>query len=521
MKTALIIGAGPAGLTAGYELLTKTDIIPFIVEADKQVGGLSKTIDYHGNKIDIGGHRFFSKSEKVISWWLKFLPLEASFSGNKIHLQYQNRKTEYVSSTSPIDDDNKIMLVRKRKSRVFYQKKLFNYPLQLSVRTLRNLGLIKTAKIIFSYLYAKFFPQKHEQNLEQFFQNRFGKELYETFFKDYTEKVWGVSCEKLPASWGHQRIKNLNIAKLVGHAIKSLFIRNRNIDQRGTSTSLIERFMYPKFGPGQMWETVAEEIIKKGGTIFLNTTVTGITGDNKNKILSVETTDLLTNSKMEIKADYFFSTMPIKQLVERSKGLPIPSEVSEIASGLEYRDFLIVGILTDTLLLREKDGTAITDNWIYIQDKNIKAGRLQFFHNWSPFMISQQGDKWTGVEYFCNETDSFWQLSDKEIINQAIWEMESIGVLEAHEVKDTVVVRVKKAYPSYYGSYKDFIKVQEFLNGIENLFPIGRNGMHRYNNSDHSMLTAMASVENIIANRKDKTNIWDINLEEEYHESSP
>lgn len=519
MKKAIIIGAGPAGLTAAFELLTKTDIVPVIVEADHQVGGLSRTIDYHGNKIDIGGHRFFSKSDKVVAWWLQFLPLEAGFQEEQLAIQYHNQTATYPLIRSQAEDSDQVMLVRKRKSRIYYQRKLFDYPLRLSFRLLRQLGFLKSARICFSYLYAKVFPLKPEATLEQFFINRFGRELYGTFFKDYTEKVWGVPCDQIPASWGQQRIKNLDIGKLIGHAIKSLFVSNTSIEQKGTSTSLIEQFLYPKFGPGQLWETVAAEIEKRGGEIFLRTAVTGIKGDG-HRIVSVETTDLQTGVKTSREADYFFSTMPVKQLIETSSGLPVPDKIREIAGKLQYRDFLIVGILTDGLLLKEETGMPVTDNWIYIQDKNLKAGRLQLFHNWSPGMVSQPESKWIGVEYFCNETEAFWQQKDEDISALAVREMESIGVLQTSQVKDTLVVRVKKAYPSYYGAYQDFSQVQEFLNSIENLYPVGRNGMHRYNNSDHSMLTAMAAVDNIITGNKDKTNIWEINTEEEYHEES-
>ena len=518
MKTAVIIGAGPAGLTAAYELLTKTDIKPIIVEADKQVGGLSKTIDYKGNKIDIGGHRFFSKSDKVINCWLQFLPLEPGFDETTLHLSYQNKKTEYRMPVSNSANSDKVMLVRKRRSRIFYQKRFFDYPLQLNRQTIRNLGLVKMFRIGLSYLSAKLFPQKNEENLEQFFRNRFGKELYETFFKDYTEKVWGVPCNMLPASWGYQRVKDLNISKVISHAIKSIFTTNKTISQKNTSTSLIEQFLYPKYGPGQMWETVAEEIIKKGGTILLNTSVATINGNGNNRIESIEAINYDKGEKETIIADHFFSTMPVKQFVENSKNLPIPVEVKKAASSLEYRDFLIVGLLATDLSIKEKNGSAITDNWIYIQDKNVKAGRLQFFHNWSPSMVNNPTDVWIGAEYFCNETDHLWQLNDNSLIEFVIQEMESIGILSGGNVKDSIVVRVKKAYPSYYGGYKDFDIVQQYFNTIENLFLLGRNGMHRYNNSDHSMLTAMAAVENIVTGTKDKTNIWNINAEEEYIE---
>jgi protoporphyrinogen oxidase len=520
MKTAVIIGAGPAGLTAAYELLTKTDIKPVIIEAEKQVGGLSKTINYKGNKIDIGGHRFFSKSKKIIDWWLQFLPLDPAYEGDKINLWYQNKNTEYNQDQRKPADDDKIMLVRKRKSRIFYNRKFFDYPLRLNGKTIGNLGLLKMSRIGFSYLYAKLFPEKPELTLEQYFKNHFGNELYQTFFKDYTEKVWGVSCSKLPASWGQQRVKDLNISKVIGHAVKSLFSSNKSINQRGTNTSLIEQFLYPHSGPGQMWETVAEEIIKLGGTILLNTTVREMLGDGYNKIISVKTTNNETAEIKNITGGYFFSTMPVKELVENCKQLPVPAKVSSVAGSLEYRDFLIVGILASGLSIKDKYNVPVTDNWIYIQDKNVQAGRLQLFHNWSPFMVNHPEDSWIGVEYFCNVTDSFWQLEDKLIINSVIKEMETIGVLNASMVKDSTVIRVKNAYPSYSGGYENFEIVRQYFDSIENLFLIGRNGMHRYNNSDHSMLTAMAAVENIITGNLNKTNIWDINTEEEYHEEN-
>lgn len=517
MQQAIIIGAGPAGLTAAYELLTQTDIIPIIIEQDIQPGGLSKTINYRGNKIDIGGHRFFSKSEKVVNWWLNFLPLEQKSAGDNIHIQYQRSSASFnIAAKLPANEDD-VMMLRPRKSRIYFQKKFFDYPLQVNFKTLQNLGFFKTIRIACSYMYAKIFPVRDEQNLTQFYRNRFGNELYQTFFKDYTEKVWGVSCEKLPATWGQQRVKDLNIGKVLIHAFKSIFASNKTLQQTGTSTSLIEQFMYPKYGPGQMWETVAKEIERLGGKICYNTTVTKLNGDENNRINSIEVTNNLTEEKEIYKGDYFFSTMPVKELVSKINSLSINDEVRKAAASLEYRDFLIVGILTNELAIKEKEQT-FTDNWIYIQDKNIKAGRIQFFHNWSPYMVNKPGDIWIGVEYFCNETDAFWQQDDETIANFAINEMQKINILNPEQVKDKLVVKVKKAYPSYFGGYENFNIVQQYLDTIDNLYLIGRNGMHRYNNSDHSMLTAMTAVENIITGRKDKTNIWEINTEDEYHE---
>ncbi|MCO5241432.1 MAG: NAD(P)/FAD-dependent oxidoreductase [Chitinophagaceae bacterium] len=517
MRYAIIIGAGPAGLTAAYELLTKTDIIPIVFEQDDQPGGLSKTIDYKGNKIDIGGHRFFSKSEKVVSWWLHFLPLEPGSAGEDYHIHYKGGSASFKHTHAVAVNENQVMMLRPRKSRIYFQKKFFDYPLQLNGKTLWNLGMVKTIRIACSYIYAKLVPVKPEQHLADFFRNRFGAELYRTFFKDYTEKVWGVPCEKLPSTWGQQRVKDLNIGKVIKHAFKSVFARNTTIDQKGTSTSLIEQFMYPRFGPGQMWETVARAVEELGGKIHYHTTVTAVNGDEHNRIRSVEVTDHVTNEKKIYEGDYFFSTMPVKELVKQTAHLDIPPEVQYAAESLEYRDFLIVGILTSALAIKEKN-SRFTDNWIYIQDRHIRAGRIQFFHNWSPYMIKDPDDIWIGVEYFCNESDRFWQQSDDAIAAGAISEMQQIGILNAEQVKDKLVVKVKKAYPSYFGGYNNFSVVQEFLDQIDNLYLIGRNGMHRYNNTDHSMLTAMEAVENIITGTKDKRNIWEINTEDVYHE---
>lgn len=517
MRYAIITGAGPAGLTAAYELLTKTDILPIVFEQDKQPGGLSKTIDHHGNKIDIGGHRFFSKSEKVVKWWLHFLPLETGSAGDDFHIQYKGESASFTTTDKIVTDESQVMMLRPRKSSIYFENKFFDYPLRFSGSTLRKLRLFKTIRFGFSYAYAKLFPHKPEQSLAHFFRNRFGEELYKTFFKDYTEKVWGVPCEKLPATWGQQRVKDLNIGKVIKHAFKSIFTNNKTINQSGTSTSLIEQFMYPKHGPGQMWEAVAGEIEKLGGKIYYNTIVSAINGNSNGLVQSVEVTDNTTGVKRIYEGDYFFSTMPVKELVKKINHLPVPDQVREAAESLEYRDFLIVGILTSALAIKE-DGAAFTDNWIYIQDKHIKAGRIQFFHNWSPYMVKHPGDIWIGAEYFCNETDAFWQQDDETIAAAAIAEMQAIGILDAQQVKDKLVVKVKKAYPSYFGGYGNFSVVQNFIDKTDNLFLIGRNGMHRYNNSDHSMLTAMAAVENIITGRKDKTNIWEINTEDEYHE---
>lgn len=520
-KTAIIIGAGPAGLTAAFELLEKTDIIPIVIEEDAQVGGLSKTLDFKGNKIDIGGHRFFSKSERVLNWWLRILPLEEGHEGENLQIQYQHARKRFrqePTNQPPIGEA--AMMLRPRKSRIYHHKRFYDYPLRLNSTTIANLGLVKMMRIGVSYAWARIFPQRPETNLAQFFRNRFGKELYLTFFKDYTEKVWGVPCESIPAGWGQQRVKDLDIVKVLRHAIGSIFKSDKSIAQKNTSTSLIEQFLYPRLGPGQMWEAVAEEIKKRGGQILLNTSVTALHADGNNRIVSADIKQAANSTTQRLDAAWFFSSMPVRTLVANLSGISIPAAVRKVAGALEYRDFLIVGILADALAVKEAGNRneLISDNWIYVQDSTVRAGRIQVFNNWSPYMISDPSKVWIGVEYFCNETDAFWQRNDTTIAAQAVEEMESIGILRSEAVKDTFVVRVKKAYPSYYGAYDQFAVVEEFFNSIDNLFPIGRNGMHRYNNSDHSMLTAITAVENIVNGRTDKSNLWEINTEEDYHE---
>jgi protoporphyrinogen oxidase len=284
-------------------------------------------------------------------------------------------------------------------------------------------------------------------------------------------------------------------------------------------TSLIEQFLYPKFGPGQLWETVASEIKRLGGEILLNASVEKLSCESKLSIESISIRNLKSGELKIIRGDYFLSSMPIRSLVENLSGCDVPKNVMDVTNGLQYRDFLIVGLLVSNLENENAEKAGIQDNWIYLQDKDIKAGRLQLFHNWSPFMIANQSNRWLGIEYFCNEDDSFWKLSDEKIIEQGIFEMSKIGLIKSSNVIDATLVRVKKAYPSYYGSYSELHIFQHFINKFDNLYLMGRNGLHRYNNTDHSMLTAMAVVDNIRLGKTDKTSVWDINTEMEYHES--
>lgn len=519
-QTAIIIGAGPAGLTAAYELLSRTHIRPVILEQSNEIGGLSRTVVYKGNRMDIGGHRFFSKSDRVMDWWLKVLPIDAGQSG-EVSLQYRNQQAslKVESFNAGVADPDKVMLVRPRRSRIYFLKKFFPYPLSLSLSTLQKLGAIRTIRIVTSYLWTKVFPRKKVVSLEDFFINRFGSELYHTFFKSYTEKVWGVPCTELSADWGAQRIKDLSIRQAIRHMVKQAMQpagKNGDIGQKNTSTSLIEQFLYPKLGPGQLWETVAENIVAMGGEIIHGLEVTGMEmAENTVKTLLAK--DPKGNTRT-FAGDYFFSTMPLKELVKGIKGIEVPAPVVRVANGLQYRDFITVGLLVNRFSDNALRQGPLTDNWIYIQDGEVQLGRMQIFNNWSPAMVADAGKQWLGLEYFCNTTDPIWQMKDADLLKLATDELEKIGLITAAEVADGTVIRQEKTYPSYTGSFAEFGVLKNYLMGFHNLYPIGRNGMHRYNNSDHSMLTAMVAVDLVIAGDLRKETIWEVNTEEEYHE---
>jgi protoporphyrinogen oxidase len=529
-RKAIVIGAGPAGLTAAYELLTRSDVQPIVLEKSTHMGGISRTVNYKGNRIDIGGHRFFSKSDRVMQWWLQHMPIEGSpMSGNGngrgLKISYQNQTHDVAPREGGPDPEttDQVMLVRRRKSRIYFLRKFFDYPISLSQDTLRNLGALRTLRIGASYARSAIFPYKNEQNLEQFFINRFGRELYETFFKSYTEKVWGVPCQEISAEWGAQRVKGLSVTKTITHFLKKRFNGHQpgDVAQKSTETSLIEQFLYPKHGPGQMWETVAHKIKNLGGEIYTGIDVRGLHCEGQ-RMVSVRALDS-SGGDREFAGDYFFSTMPIKELVH-ALDADVPGNVREVSEGLQYRDFLTVGLLLKGLKVTDptSNGHArklIEDNWIYIQEPDVLAGRLQIFNNWSPHLVSQPGTVWVGVEYFCYEGDELWRKPDAEMAEFARQELAKIGIIDADAVLDSTVIRMPKTYPAYFGAYARFDEIREYLDGFPNLFLVGRNGMHKYNNQDHSMLTAMQAVDNIIAGRTDKSNLWRVNTEMEYHES--
>lgn len=521
-KIALIAGAGPAGLTAAYELLKYTDVKPIVFEKSNDIGGISKTVNYKGNRIDIGGHRFFSKSTRVMKWWSDVIPLQShpakddKILGRKLNLDKEHGRNPEI--------EDLVFLQRERLSRIFFLRAFFDYPISLSFKTFNNLGFLRIIKIGISYCWISLFPIKNEKNLEDFFKNRFGDELYQTFFKDYTEKVWGVSCKEIPADWGAQRIKGLSIIKSIVHAVKSFFKKDSSIEQKSTETSLIEKFLYPKLGPGQLWEEVARRVVEMGGEIHMDCDVIGIDVMNS-EVSQIKILQNNDNTQHFQKGDYFLSTMPVKELIGSIRDENLSTNVKEIASNLPYRDFITVGILADSLLLHNDTkktslGNIVPDNWIYIQERDVKVGRLQIFNNWSPYLVADSEDIWLGMEYFCNEGDELWEMTDDALVKFAISELEQIDIIDGSKVKDTTVIRVPKAYPSYFGAYNSFNKIRKYTDTIGNMYLLGRNGQHRYNNADHSMLTAMHAVENIKNGTTSKENVWEVNIEKDYHEST-
>ena len=515
MKKVIIIGAGPAGLTAGYELLkdqdNQYDVV--ILEEENQVGGISKTVRYNGNRMDIGGHRFFSKDENVMDFWKELMPIQGAPSYDDKKL---NREKPLVKDGPDPEKEDKVMLVRDRVSRIYYLKKFFDYPVSLKLETFTNMGLIRTIKAGFSYL-KSIFVKKKETSLENFYINRFGKVLYGMFFEKYTEKLWGRHPSVISADWGSQRIKGLSITAV----IKDMFRKIFNPKSNKVETSLIEQFWYPKYGPGQLWENLADEIEKNGGKILKQHSVQKI-NLKENKITSVE---CVCDGKIEVfEGDIFISSMPLKDLVEDMKEETVPEDIKNIATRLPYRDFMTVGLLLKKLDLKNKTkiktlGNIVPDCWIYVQEPDVKLGRIQIFNNWSPYMVSNpEKNVWVGLEYFCNEGDEYWNMSDEEFTKFAIKELVSMGVIDESDVLDSHRERVKKAYPAYFDTYSEIDKLIEYLNGFENLYCVGRNGQHRYNNMDHSMVTAMETVKNIKNNITTKDNIWKVNTEKEYHE---
>jgi protoporphyrinogen oxidase len=467
-KKVVIIGGGPAGLTAAYEL-SKVGVESIVLEKDQMVGGISRTVNYKNYYFDIGGHRFFTKVKAVEDMWKEV-----------------------------IGDG---FLHRERLSRIYFNNRFFYYPLR-PLNALFGMGLWNSFLTILSYLHAHMSPSKQEETLEQWVSNRFGKRLYRTFFKTYTEKVWGIPCSEIQAEWSEQRIKGLSLMS----ALKNAFIKPENNNSNGDIIkTLIDSFDYPKFGPGMMWQAVSDILQKDGSQVRLETEVEGILWD-KNRIESLE---IKLNGKKElVHGTHFISSMSIRELIQKFKPA-VPEEVLKAANRLRYRDFLTVA-----LIINKRD--LFPDNWIYIHDPRVKLGRIQNFKNWSPYMVPDPDKTCLGLEYFCFEGDALWNLSDQELIELGKKELEILGLIQASEIEDGKVVRMPKAYPVYDAGYHESLQaVRQFLSPIDNLQLIGRNGMHKYNNQDHSMLTAMLAAENTSGANHD---LWEVNTEQEYHE---
>lgn len=538
-RVAVIAGAGPAGLTAAWELLARTDITPLVFEATTATGGIAQTYEYRGNRIDLGGHRFFSRSQRVMDWWFAILPRQgapardAAAAGHEVDYATEvvvrrlergaDGRPRVAEERRPAPDperDDAVMLQRPRLSRIYWRRNFFPYPLGITLLVAWRLGLVNTALIALSYLKAQVFPRRDETFLDAFFVNRFGRRLYDTFFRGYTEKVWGVRCDQIRADWGAQRIKGLSLTRAISHAVRDLLSSDFRKQQQARETSLITRFFYPKLGPGQVWEEVERQVVAAGGTVRHGVRVVEV-AMHGNAVSHVTVEDAATGQRERVACDYFFSTMPVRELTTAITPAP-PPVVRDVAAGLQYRDFITVGLLLSRLHVQERGRAPqamVRDNWIYVQDESVRVGRVQVFNNWSPYLVADPANTvWIGLEYFVNDTEDLWNMSDADLRALGAREVEAIGLARGADVLDGCVLRMPKAYPAYFGTYDRLDEVRRWVTGVPNLFCIGRNGMHRYNNQDHSMLTAMLAVDNIVAGRADDTNLWDVNLEMVYQE---
>lgn len=517
MKKAFIIGAGPAGLTAAYELLKQTsDIEVTVFEESQHMGGISKTVDYKGNRMDMGGHRFFSKVPRVNEWWEAMLPMQGSPAYDDIKLE---RTLPWKKGGPDPEKDDRVMLRRNRVSRIYYDSKFFDYPLQLKPELFLNMGFVNTVQAVFSY-FAAVFHKREEKSLEDFYINRFGKKLYSMFFENYTENLWGRHPSEIDPSWGAQRAKGLSVMAIIMDMFGKMLPGK---EKRHVETSLIESFSYPKLGPGQLWDVTASEVEKMGGRILKGCRVVSFEKNADNHITSL--TYEQNGQQIRADADIFISSMPIRDLVGGMNN--VPAKEAAIAAGLPYRDYRTLGVLVHKLNLKNKTkiktmGNIVPDNWVYVHDRTVKLGRFQIYNNWSPYMVVDlEHTVWIGLEYFCTEGDRLWNMSDEEFSEFAVGEIVKMGLIDsAHDVLDTHSESVKKAYPAYFDTYTEIDTLIAYLNTIDNLYCVGRNGQHRYNNIDHSMCTSFEVVHNIVNGIRDRSNIWNVNTEKEYHEAN-
>lgn len=462
-KQVVIIGAGPAGLTAAYEL-TKHNIRPIVVEQSEKVGGLARTENYKGYSFDMGGHRFFTKAQAVHKIWQDVLGED--------------------------------FLLRPRISRIYYRNKFFNYPLK-PLNALFGLGIWQAIRIACSFAWCQIFPSKHEDTFQQWVTNRFGKRLFEIFFKTYTEKVWGISTSVLKAEWAAQRIKDLSFKT----ALVSMFVKPKR-----TIKTLIEEFHYPRRGPGMLWEAVHREIEKRGAAVELGSEVVQI--NRRAKRIESIVVSCPGSGEATISGTDFISSMPVSEFIKRLD--PVPNDVLLAAQRLHYRDFLTVCLIVDQPGL-------FPDNWIYIHSPEVRVGRIQNFKNWSPDMVPDLNKTSLGLEYFCTEGDDLWNMTDRDLIELGKREVERIGLARVADIEDGCVFRVPKAYPVYDSDYRDYVAtIREFLDGLENIQTIGRNGLHRYDNQDHAMMTGMLAVRNLVLG--ERNDLWAVNTDQEYQE---
>lgn len=515
-KKVVILGAGPAGLTAAHELLTrasdKYEVI--VLEKTNDIGGISKTINYKGNLMDIGGHRFFSKDPLVNEWWKQRLTIQSKPALDDKILNRNKQLPEHGADPSESDD---VFLIRDRISRIYYNKSFLNYPISLDLKLITNIGIFKTIQAGFSYLLT-LLNKLPELSLENFYINRFGKVIYSMFFEKYTLKLWGIHPKDISADWGCQRVKGISILEV----LKNAFAKQFHLGKKSKETSFIEKFLYPKFGPGQLWEKTAKEISNMGGKIKKNAEAKNIIFKN-NVIKEVVYQD--NGTVVSQQADYVLSSAPIKDLFNMFHGITIPEDIYQASQKLVYRDFITIGFLLKKLNLKNTTkyrtiNDITPDCWIYVQEPDIKMGRIQIFNNWSPYSVKNINETiWIGTEYFCTEGDEFWNMSEQDLFQFAKNELFSMNLISSEQdILDWHCEKIQKAYPAYFGSYERMPDIIEFLNNYDNLFCIGRNGQHRYNNMDHSMMTAFNTVENILSGETCKDNIWNVNTEQVYHE---
>lgn len=486
------------------------------MEETHSIGGISRTVFHNGNRMDIGGHRFFTKDKDVNKAWEALMPTQGQPAYDDKHL---GRNVSMQPDGPDPEKEDRVMLRRNRVSRIYYNRKFFDYPIKMNLNTIKNMGLWTTIKAGVSYIAAAI-RKIPETSLEAFYVNRFGRKLYEMFFEGYTEKLWGRHPKEISADWGAQRVKGLSILAIIKDGLTKTFCKKEN--RKSVETSLIEEFSYPKYGPGQLWETMANAIESMGGTIRTGCRVVSLLKDGeKVNGITYEAGDGIH----EEQADYVISSMPLHDLIGGMAWAPQP--IKDIAEGLPYRDFVTVGLLLKKLALKNETefktlSNIVPDCWIYVQDTGVKLGRIQIFNNWSPYMVADpERTVWIGLEYFCKEGDFYWNMPEKDWVEMGMEELRKMGVISANEeALDYHMEKVKKAYPAYFDTYADIDTLIEWLNGHENLFCIGRNGQHRYNNMDHSMATAFEAVKDIETGEKDKANVWSVNTEKEYHEDA-